>query len=445
MLENINKKTKNILSIVLLILTIVTIYLNIVSHNETLHLISYSCGYLMITIIFLMKSNPKIELDISLLMIIFYTATIGICPIILAINKSLYYKEQYLFILISYICFIIGYSLMERINRKKFETRKTQDSELKKQKSSNVMKIFSIAILACSVLACAYYVVINKAYIFGGDLENGRITSMSGNGLLLVVIKLSILSGGILFEQYMQKNLKRISIIIISLIVVIVNLLTGFRSGIILYCITILLLYNKRKKINIKAMLILASLVFILFSGIGVLRSGILSGNKSNSIVKSALSTLQGGSINLKYIQEVFPNKVNYKYGYTYLINIIMLKPGPDLDFTLWLKEVLGLKFAGGGVTPTIIGEFYINFGYIGTYIGMLILGAFIFLMQKKYNDENKIVLISYIVALMTNAFRGGIANIEITLLAGVIVFYICDFLNRNIEKILKRFAKGRK
>ena len=92
MLENINKKTKNILSIVLLILTIVTIYLNIVSHNETLHLISYSCGYLMITIIFLMKSNPKIELDISLLMIIFYTATIGICPIILAINKSLYYK-----------------------------------------------------------------------------------------------------------------------------------------------------------------------------------------------------------------------------------------------------------------------------------------------------------------------------------------------------------------
>ena len=43
------------------------------------------------------------------------------------------------------------------------------------------------------------------------------------------------------------------------------------------------------------------------------------------------------------------------------------MRPGPDLDFTLWLKDKVNIQFSGGGLTPTIIGEAYINFGFGGS------------------------------------------------------------------------------
>lgn len=110
-------------------------------------------------------------------------------------------------------------------------------------------------------------------------------------------------------------------------------------------------------------------------AALGAIRTT-MSGGVSSTLT-SLFTSLYVGDININYMYNTFPGKVDFQYGYTYLINFLMLLPGPDLDFTLWLKEQVGITFSGGGLTPTIIGEFYINFGEISIFIGLFLLGAF--------------------------------------------------------------------
>lgn len=72
-----------------------------------------------------------------------------------------------------------------------------------------------------------------------------------------------------------------------------------------------------------------------------------------------------------------------------------MLLPGPDPDFTMWLKEQTGIMFSGGGLTPTILGEFYLNFGFSAIFIGMFILGVYSVFLNRYFvkHKENELHL----------------------------------------------------
>jgi len=61
--------------------------------------------------------------------------------------------------------------------------------------------------------------------------------------------------------------------------------------------------------------------------------------------------------------------------GMSYLVDIKTLLPGYQPHFGFWLKERLGLEFAGGGVTQTIVGELFLNWGWIGIIVGMFTIG----------------------------------------------------------------------
>ena len=127
---------------------------------------------------------------------------------------------------------------------------------------------------------------------------------------------------------------------------------------------------------------------------------------------------------NLSYIKKVFPMQLDFQYGYTFLINIQMLMPGPDVDFTIWLKEQIGLNFAGGGVTPTLVGEGYINGGYIGVFIWLFIIGMIVSYINNSYlYNKRDTVWVTYCVAKLLDIFRGGVANSEVTLIIILFVY----------------------
>jgi len=96
--------------------------------------------------------------------------------------------------------------------------------------------------------------------------------------------------------------------------------------------------------------------------------------------------------------------------GSTYLNDLGMLIPGPNVTGGVILKEYIGLEFSGGGITPTILGEGYANFGL---YIAFI----FIFLLV---NILNIIYFFIYKIVL-ENRHKGGI-----TLL--VTIFFIFGF-----------------
>lgn len=430
--NNNNNRTINIINII----TFIVISLNLILPIMTAKLIDYICVYIMITLFFIKSNNCKLKLNVSLLMVGFYTLMIGICPMIGIINKGIFYEKQYAIIIMGYLIMIIGYMIMKSILKNK---------SYKKISSSNnyydkIMKTFGIILIVASIISAIYYIAINKNIIMELGAENGRIKAMSGNGLILQILKLSILAGAILFEQYMKGNMTKKGIVIVSCAVILINIITGFRSGIFTYLLIVMLIYNKKTKLNIKKIILILIPMFVVLMLFGALRGGILSGN-NNSFLSSSLTTLQAGSINLNWILNKFPTEIEYQKGYTYLINIIMLKPGPDLDFTLWLKQILNVNFNGGGITPTILGEFYLNFGYIGIYIGMFVFGIVLFLLENQYKKTNNLSLNAFIIVMFMGAFRGGIANIEINTIIGILTYCVFNF----IAKYTKNYVGERK
>lgn len=136
-----------------------------------------------------------------------------------------------------------------------------------------------------------------------------------------------------------------------------------------------------------------------------------MSGGVSSTLT-SLFTSLYVGDININYMYNTFPGKVDFQYGYTYLINFLMLLPGPDLDFTLWLKEQVGITFSGGGLTPTIIGEFYINFGEISIFIGLFLLGAFSVYLNRYFKRHKESFLAVFYVWQFAHCVSGGIAKV---------------------------------
>ena len=160
---------------------------------------------------------------------------------------------------------------------------------------------------------------------------------------------------------------------------------------------------------------------------------------ESTNIVKEFYSILQSGSVNINYIYEEFPESTPFQFGNTFLINLKMLLPGPDMDFTLWLKDTIGISFSGGGITPTIIGEAYLNFGYFGIILFMFLIGVIgNYLNSRYYVDKQNVVWIVYVTVIMIGAFRGGIANVEINLLTSI--FLIIAY--KVLYKIIRKYEK---
>ena len=113
-----------------------------------------------------------------------------------------------------------------------------------------------------------------------------------------------------------------------------------------------------------------------------------------------------------------------FQSGYTYLLNLKMLLPGPDPDFTLWLKDTLGLRFSGGGVTPTILGEFYMNFDVTGIYLGMFLYGFLGVYVWRYFKRHSETFLGAFYVLQFAHSASGGISNVSVTVLLYTIVYW---------------------
>lgn len=72
---------------------------------------------------------------------------------------------------------------------------------------------------------------------------------------------------------------------------------------------------------------------------------------------------------NLERLVDLIPREVPHLLGYGYLIDLAVLIPGPQVNFGTWLKEVMGLEFAGGGLTIGLVGEIYANWGPVAAAV----------------------------------------------------------------------------
>lgn len=267
-----------------------------------------------------------------------------------------------------------------------------------------------IASYVLATIAGMLYVYKNSALLFG-NLNDGRISAASGNGMILYLFKMHIMIVPLMYEEYKKGKFNRPTFGLFFIFACVQLLFTGFRSPVVTTIIIMIIMNIYQGRLNFRKTIPVISLLLIFAIAFGAWR------NQSNlySIYKIVRAQLFVGAQNLNYVTNTFPMTMPFQHGYTYLINLIMLKPGPDLDFTLWLKEVLGISFSGGGVTPTILGEFYMNFGNMGIFIGMFIYGFFIAKIDKWITQGNITFWKAYVLFMIASSCSGGIANIYIS------------------------------
>ena len=212
----------------------------------------------------------------------------------------------------------------------------------------------------------------------------------------------------------------------------VLSLAKGFKSALLNFVLIVVLMCNKKKKIKIGKILISLIGVLVFIVVYNSIRDGVIMGSFGESIFSAFSNESYVGYINLQYVLNCFPERHDYMYGYGYLINIIMLGPGNDLDFTLTLKQILGLSFSGGGVTPTILGELYLNFGYVGCMIGMFIIGMVYQKLTKSIKMSESYYVPVWLTVMLCISIRTGIANSEVSLILNLFIYMcICWFSQR--------------
>lgn len=371
----------------------------------------------------ILQTRKKV-VNAIILYTIFYVILFAFGPMILYIEGYSYYVEVGNYIIISYLCFAVGYALCKggKINYKPYKIFLPSDNH-------KIVFAISIVIFCIGAVAYSLYFIRNWRAIYLTNFEDGRVSAMTGNGLLLWLGRLTWLGVYMVYEQRLLTGKYKKSFIAITIISALFSILLGFRSSLVNPILILFLMKNKKKEIPLRRMIGLAALLFAFVGIYGAIRGG------TGSSIGSLLNEFKVSSVNLNNILGTFPNRVPYQMGATYLLDFRALFNDDVIGTTLWLKNALRLSFSGGGVTPTIIGEFYINWGIIGVLIGMILTGA---LFKKvdhvNKNPNNSIFLSCLFLGYVRPIIRGGYANSSITLLFYLIGYCGCQYIAKRAK-----------
>ena len=77
-----------------------------------------------------------------------------------------------------------------------------------------------------------------------------------------------------------------------------------------------------------------------------------------------------------------------------------------------WIKDLIGIRFEGGGVTPTLAGEAYFNFGWLGVpVVGALLGAALTVLGRVQTTAPTHALIVAVATAAIVHAIPGGLGN----------------------------------
>lgn len=434
-MEHIMKRTKVVMLILIPIFIIINFFLVEVlkTNTEIFNLIVYTVTYIMIGTEIFLLNECKI-LSGPVFATLMFTVSIGLGPVAYYLFFGKTCETQYIIILISIASFLVGDILYKIIKSKNSNVKKIQQIKEKKEKNYKVLELILWVMLVVSLIASAYYLYINSDVLANGNYDNNRISAMKGNGILIQAIGLSKIALCMMFELLLEKKISKKKFIVFIILTIPTTLVVGFRSTLIAPILIMMIMYNRKNKILTRRVIITVLIAVVMIVSLGVIRQ-ILS-NGLTKWYQSFLLLFANGSINVNAILDTFPKTVEYQNGYTYLINIIMLRPGPDLDFTLWLKEQVGYSFSGGGMTPTMIGEIYINFGKILIPIIFCALGLIVNKVEEMYKRSFESYYPSYCLYIICGMVGSGFCVSEVPFLITTAV-YICVYI-LSTSKILK-------
>ena len=135
----------------------------------------------------------------------------------------------------------------------------------------------------------------------------------------------------------------------------------------------------KYRKVPLLGLVGCAGLLIVLVAVAGLYRQGFEI--SSQGVMQQILWRPFVNFQNFQILYDAFPSQISFQMGNGYLIDLSVIMPGYQPNYSTWLKDALEMEFTGGGLNQTYLGELYSNFSLLPALLGSFILGAMLQLL----------------------------------------------------------------
>ncbi len=288
-----------------------------------------------------------------------------------------------------------------------------------------IYTVFAIGALSMLI----YWARTGGVPILQSDLENSRVEALSGNGVPFYLSMLMMVATWISLSPNSGVSIRMKWTLFAAAALLIGS--TGWRNTIISFVLVALFIVHYSRPIR-TLYIALAGLIALLGAvALGLLR--IFSSSLENyqtfqlltqgdlvaataSYLRSYTDTFgENLAVTMSVVERGFPSQ----NGETFVWNFLALLPGQEREpFDFVLKQAAGQTFAGGGLPPTLVGEWFLNFGWVGIALGMALFGAIVTVSHSAAIKTIRFpaLVVSVIVANYSFiAVRGGMGNLVLT------------------------------
>lgn len=288
-------------------------------------------------------------------------------------------------------------------------------------------------------LLLAYYAIVGTIPFLAENAETVRVEAKKGIGYILIsgfaFLNVStILLMAINARRHQMRLFLTMGIVLSITVALLVGI--GYRMPAVRVMLGAFIVYHFIRYANIpkRNLGVLIFTLIILLGAAGFYR---LSGQFVQSTADLEFAFRRAvWSLFVRYLYvldltiDFFPKEHAFLYGNSYLISARTLLPGAQQHFGYWLVEKLGLILSSPGpVDPTIVGEFYVNFGWIGVVLGMGGSGFFLralyrYLVHSSVLSVTRLILITLISTSIIGVTASGIILVLLFDLLPIIVVF---------------------
>ena len=392
------------------------------AENGIIYVAFYAELYILISIVLLLKT----KVDLCNPAFIFwsaYTVLLGLGPVVYGFYRSnfVFVYNYYLVILAPLAAFVLGNYVLSCSKKPKGRDRHIRTYPFDR----NIVLLVAYVV---GVGAGALFLLRSGLSFTTSDFESSRITAQSGMGPYLYLNGMLVLVVPLLFDQVLKARFPKKTFMLLTAMAITIFLCRGSRTLAILPFAIMALQYLTYKKMKLGVHFSLLVFGVIVLVTASVLRGTLNSEASLGDYFVNFFGVL---TYNLNTQFKFFPDRIDYMLGSTFFMSFNLLLPGAGQDFTMWLKEAMGQTFAGGGVTPSIVGEFYINFGMVGVFCGMFIMGGVAnFLEEIAQKSFRHRVFVYYLIVQLALVVYGGFSTYLLSLSLNTIAYFAISLLS---------------